>query len=117
MAALRYNPFTPGKRLTRPALFAGRSAELEAGLRLLVQATEGNARHGIITGVRGIGKSSLSSQIQGLARSEPEYLKLVGLRTDEFGRELMVAEYIAQASDSVSDLASGLMRALSRATG
>src|SRR5436190_11287234 len=49
------NPFTPGKRLTRPELFSGRTEQLENGVRLLARAANANVRHGLITGDRGIG--------------------------------------------------------------
>jgi len=44
----RVNPFTPGKRLTRPDVFSGRTAQLEDALGLLRQAAAGNVRHGPI---------------------------------------------------------------------
>ena len=109
------NPFRPGKRLMRPDLFAGRTPQLEAGLSLLRQAADGNARHALITGERGIGKSSLSSQIQGMAIGNPESLDLLGPDTPSF--DFLVAEYIAQEGDGVQAISSGLLDALNRTRG
>ncbi|MEX0755289.1 MAG: ATP-binding protein [Actinomycetota bacterium] len=108
------NPFTPGKRLTRPDLFSGRTPQLEQGIRLLRQAASGNARHGLITGDRGIGKSSLASQIENIARGDDRY----GSYVRDDGEPLfnfVVAEYIAQRGDGVAELVTGLLDALDRA--
>jgi energy-coupling factor transporter ATP-binding protein EcfA2 len=114
---LKTNPFTPGKRLTRPELFAGRTEQLEAGVRLLVQAGGGNVRHGLITGDRGIGKSSLSSQIQGIAQRDDGHLRLVGLSAPEFPYTFLVAEHVAQRGQTVADVAAGLLREINRVRG
>lgn len=113
----RVNPFTPGKRLTRPDIFSGRTSQLEAGTRLLVQAAAGRVRHGLITGDRGIGKSSLSSQIQAIAARDPGALQLVGLTAEAFPHEFLVAEHVAQRHQSVSEVAQGLLRDLDRQRG
>lgn len=56
--AMRYNPFRPGN-VVGPGMFAGRLKELEALERILFQAKRGNPQHFLVTGERGIGKSSL----------------------------------------------------------
>lgn len=113
----RLNPFTPGKRLTRPDIFSGRTQQLDAGLTLLRQAAGGNVRHGLITGDRGIGKSSLLSQIEGLAVRDPKYLAPLGINERDLPGYFLVAEHIAQKGETVSDVASGLLRSLDRARG
>lgn len=109
---LRANPFTPGKRLTRPELFSGRTDQTESGMRLLLQASQGNVRHGLITGERGIGKSSLSSHIQGLAKGEPNHFERIGMNQDDFDYAFVVAEHIAQGGQTAADVAGGLLRQL-----
>ncbi len=59
---LKANPFRPGKPITDPELFAGRREELSLLVDALYQTGTGNARHIIVTGARGIGKSSLVNQ-------------------------------------------------------
>lgn len=108
----RANPFTPGKRLTRPEIFAGRTPQLRDGVALLKQAAAGNVRHGLITGDRGIGKSSLASQIEGVARGEERFLKLID--EDDVPR-LLVAEHIAQRGEGVPEITRGLLDSFARA--
>ena len=116
-AAHRINPFTPGKRLIRPDIFAGRTSQLDDGLALLRQAAGGNVRHGLITGDRGIGKSSLLSQIEGLAVREPRYVAALGIDETGLPGHFLVAEHISQRGEQVADIAAGLLRNLDRARG
>lgn len=60
---MKYNPFRPGNIVT-PGMFAGRAKELQALERILFQAKHGNPQHFLITGERGIGKSSLLFHLQ-----------------------------------------------------
>lgn len=60
---MRYNPFRPGNIVT-PGMFAGRGRELEALERILFQTKHANPQHFLITGERGIGKSSLLYYLQ-----------------------------------------------------
>jgi hypothetical protein len=55
---MRFNPFRPN-RIAGPGMFAGRQEELLELERCLAQTAAGNAQHFLITGERGIGKSSL----------------------------------------------------------
>jgi AAA ATPase domain len=111
------NPFTPGKRLTRPDIFAGRTEQLENGIALLRQAAGGNVRHGLITGDRGIGKSSLLSQVEGIATRDERYVNAMELTEDELPGYFLVAEHIAQIGEQPGDVAAGLLRSLDRARG
>jgi hypothetical protein len=112
---VKYNPFTPGKRLTRPDLFAGRTAQLEEGVKLLGRATHGNVLHGLITGDRGIGKSSLASQVEGIARGDESASELASDLLDGTRFNFLVAEHIAQAGEGVGDVVAGLLTSLDRA--
>ncbi len=106
------NPFSPGKRLTQPELFSGRAEQLRLGAQMLVQAANHNVRHALITGERGIGKSSFSSQLQGIERGEANYLALIGAEVSDFDYTFLVAEHIAQVGQGVPEIASGLLRQL-----
>ncbi len=111
------NPFSPGKRLTEPELFSGRREQLRSATQILVQAANHNVRHALITGERGIGKSSFSSQVQGIARGEEKYLELVGATERDFHYRFLVAEHIAQDGHGVPELTSGLLKQLEAAKG
>ena len=55
---MKFNPFRPGE-IVSPGMFAGRLKELHQIGRAFYQTAQKNPRHFIITGERGIGKSSL----------------------------------------------------------
>jgi hypothetical protein len=55
---MKYNPFRPGSIVT-PGMFAGRGQELRTLEQILFQTKHGNPQHFLVTGERGIGKSSL----------------------------------------------------------
>src|SRR5690606_3216344 len=84
--------------------------------QLLRQAAGGNARHGLITGDRGIGKSSLASQVQGIAKSDPEALGLLGLAPGPSTPEFVVAEHVAQINQGLPDLLNGILHDLKRSS-
>lgn len=106
-----HNPFSPGKRLTSPALFAGRQDDLRDVTQRVFQAAGSNAMHTLITGERGIGKSSFSSQLQGILRSEGEYLALLGPDA-EMPYKFLVVEHVAQSGQGPAEIAVGLLREL-----
>lgn len=111
------NPFSPGKRMTRPALFMGRQLQLDNVVPIMYQAAANNARHVLVTGERGIGKSSFSSQIQGIARGEQEFLELVSLDSASSPLRMLVVEHITQDGQSPGDIAAGILNELESAKG
>lgn len=64
---MRYNPFKPGS-IIHPGMFAGRIDEIIGIEKLLFQTKNGNSSSFIITGERGIGKSSLLLYLDYIAR-------------------------------------------------
>jgi AAA ATPase-like protein len=68
-SAGRFNPFRPG-RIAGPGMFAGRGEELIALERILTQTIGGNAQHFLLSGERGIGKSSLLLFLKLIAKKE-----------------------------------------------
>ena len=112
---MRINPFTPGKRPTRPDLFSGRTDELEDGVKLLARTAHGNVRHGLITGDRGIGKSSLASQLGAIAMGDEKASGLVERVLDGTRFNFLVAEHISQEGEGVGDVVAGLLSSLDRA--
>ena len=65
---MKINPFRPGHIVT-PGMFAGRGDELEG---VLFQMRAKNPQHFLITGERGIGKSSLLFYLQLIAKGKIE---------------------------------------------
>lgn len=68
--------FSPAKEIEDPALFAGRKAEVEAGLRAL------SNRGGFISifGLRGVGKSSIALQLKRIAEGDQQLVKMLYLQ-------------------------------------
>lgn len=66
---MKINPFRPGNIVT-PGMFAGRGDELVALERVLFQTRAKKSQHFLITGERGIGKSSLLYYLQLIAKGK-----------------------------------------------
>jgi hypothetical protein len=66
---MHFNPFRPS-RLAGAGMFAGRHEEIYELDRTLHQAREGNPQHFLLTGERGIGKSSLLLAVKVMAEGE-----------------------------------------------
>jgi len=113
---IRVNPFSPSRPLADAGLFAGRAEELRRGYQFVVQAAAGNPRHMLITGPRGIGKSTLALSIVGMSRVETQYLGLLDVDTDPAARPLLVAPYIAQVGQGTEEIAATWIARLRRAT-
>ena len=64
---LKYNPFRPNSIVT-PGMFSGRYDEMKAIEQALFQTKHGNPKHFIVSGERGIGKSSLFLYVDWVAR-------------------------------------------------
>jgi len=106
------NPFRPGKRLTSPELFAGRQRELHDATQRVIQAASDNAMHTLVTGERGIGKSSFSSQLQGILLGDETFLNLIGANKADQPFKFLVAEHVAQKGQGAAELAIGLLAGL-----
>ena len=75
---MKYNPYKPGHTI-HPGMFCGREAEIETIERSLFQTKNENPKNFLITGERGIGKTSLLSYASHLAKGsiKKEYNFLV----------------------------------------
>ena len=69
----KYNPFRPNS-IVNAGMFCGRGEELEATERSLFQTKNGNPKHFLVTGERGIGKSSLMLAVDFTAKGEVDCL-------------------------------------------
>lgn len=66
---MRFNPFVPTS-IVGPGMFSGRLDELRELDRVLFQTREGNPKHFLIHGERGIGKSSLLLVAKAMSKGE-----------------------------------------------
>lgn len=67
--------------------------------------------HTLITGERGIGKSSFSSQLQGILRAEDDFLALLGPNA-AMPYKFLVVEHVSQSGQGPAEIALGLLREL-----
>ena len=73
------DPFFPNRPVQDPNRFGGRINQLEEVIDSLFQTLNGNPTHSIITGERGIGKSSLLFQTQLLAQGNNKLSEKFGI--------------------------------------
>lgn len=64
------DPFFPNRPVQDPDYFEGRSGQVEEIINAFYQTMQGNPRHFIITGDRGIGKSSLLVQTEKIGKGD-----------------------------------------------
>jgi hypothetical protein len=109
MLRLRPNPFRPDKPITDFDLFAGRLKELNVLVEALYQAGHGNPRHMIITGPRGIGKSSFVNQLQSITDDSKLVLDKLEIQTDDFNFNFAIFKHRAVEGESVGQVVSSLL--------
>lgn len=97
-----------------PGRLAGRTEQLQQGYALLNQAAAGEVRHAVVTGPRGIGKSSLVYAIRGMAEGNVGYLDLVDMPRI---RPFVVGSHSALAGQEPVELAEALLSDLQRSVG
>ena len=106
---LRPNPFRPDKPIDDFETFAGRSHELGVMIRALYNTGHGNARHMIVTGPRGIGKSSFINQIHSVTDNGDEVLAKLGLDAGGFRFRFPVVKCRARQGNSTEQIVTALM--------
>lgn len=103
---LKKNPFTPQMPITDASKFAGREEAIYSAIDGMF-----NNKNILISGPRGIGKSSLSYQLLYLTNGETELLTRCGI--DETGIfKNIICDYRCMPGNSINDIASGLVSSL-----
>ena len=110
------NPFRPDKPVNSFDLFAGRSEELQVLVDSLFQTGNGNPRHMIISGPRGIGKSSFINQIQSLTEDSHAILRELGEDVGEFGFRFTVFKHTAMKNQSAENIITSLIHKMKEET-
>lgn len=103
------NPFSPDLPIDDPSRFSGRFNEVDSVVDSLYQLAHKTPAHTIITGDRGIGKSSLLLQIRKLAEGNKtltDKLK-IDVGVDKF--EFLCFWHDCATDQTPSDLASGIL--------
>ena len=106
---LRANPFRPDKPIDNFEQFAGRAHELTVLIRSMFNTGHGNARHMIVTGPRGIGKSSFINQIHSVTDNGDDVLEKLGIDAGDFRFRFPVFKCRARLGQSIDHIVYSLM--------
>ena len=109
---LKANPFRPDKPIDNFEQFAGRAHELTVLIRSMFNTGHGNARHMIVTGPRGIGKSSFINQIHSVTDNGDDVLAKLGIDAGDFRFRFPVFKCRARQGQSTEHIVTSLMDAM-----
>lgn len=109
---LKANPFRPDKPIDNFEQFAGRAHELTVLIRSMFNTGHGNARHMIVTGPRGIGKSSFINQIHSVTDNGNDVLAKLGIDAGDFRFRFPVFKCRARHGQSTEHIVTSLMDAM-----
>ena len=109
---LRANPFRPDKPIDNFEQFAGRAHELTVLIRSLFNTGHGNARHMIVTGPRGIGKSSFINQIHSVTDNGDDVLAKLDIDAGGFRFRFPVFKCRARQGQGTEHIVTSLMDAM-----
>lgn len=106
------DPFFPNRPVDDPGRFAGRVEQVDEVVDSLYQISNENPKHTIITGDRGIGKSSLLLQTKQLAEGNTELAERldIDLGCDQY--DFIVLWHDADHGQKPGDVSLGLLREL-----
>ncbi|MBI5523638.1 MAG: cold shock domain-containing protein [Desulfarculus sp.] len=110
--ALRVNPFTPQQPIVDPSKFAGRGA-------VIINAVDSlfNHKNLIITGERGIGKSSVAYQLLYLAKGERALLEKINIDTGGFAFHHLIGDHRCVIGNTLIDIVESWRNSLSMSLG
>lgn len=106
------DPFTPDLPVDSPEKFAGRKEEIDSVVDSLYQLVNQNPRHTIITGDRGIGKSSVLNQIKNISQGNEELAKKLNLDLGDQDYDFICAWHDCSTDQTPSVVASQLLSQL-----
>lgn len=104
------DPFSPNRPVDDPDRFAGRRDQVDEVVDALYQLHNGNPRHCIITGDRGIGKSSLLLQARLLSQGDNRLAERLGLELGVSEFQFGTAWHDADRGQKLRDVVAGLAR-------
>lgn len=112
MKARYVDPFTPDLPVDNWERFSGRRAEIDSVVDSLYQLANGNPRHTIITGDRGIGKSSLLMQVKRIAEGDFGLLTKLSINPGMEKYDFVCAWHDCAKDQDPANLASGILSQL-----
>jgi cold shock CspA family protein/predicted AAA+ superfamily ATPase len=109
---IKRNPFTPQDPVTDPKKFAGRRDVLRSAVDSLY-----NTKNILVTGPRGIGKSSLAYQLLYMTEGEDELLHKLNLDLGDFQFNYLTGDHRCTSDNTLVDIANGLATNLAANSG
>jgi hypothetical protein len=106
------DPFTPDIPVSDPARFSGRRAQVELVVDSLYQLKHGKPTSTIITGDRGIGKSSLLNQAKELAQGDNSLPARLEIDIGAPKYDFIIAWHDAAKDQGPREIVSGVMEEL-----
>lgn len=106
------DPFTPDLPVNDPAKFSGRNTAIESVVDSLYQLANGNPKHTIITGDRGIGKSSVLLQAKSFTQGDFTLLNNLGIDPGVSSYNFITAWHDCAPDQTPATLASGILEQL-----
>ena len=107
------DPFTPDLPIDSPERFFGRIKEIDSVIDSIYQLANLKPKHTIITGDRGIGKSSVLTQAKNIAEGNLELPKRMGIDSGADNFDFVCAWHDCATDQNPSILASGILTKLS----
>ncbi|KZN39848.1 cold shock domain-containing protein [Pseudoalteromonas luteoviolacea] len=104
---LKKNPFTPQDPVYDPHKFAGRSESVANAVDSLY-----NGKNVLVSGHRGVGKSSLSIQLLNVLKGNPLLLNKLNIETDGFKFKYLTSDHRCLSSNEIEEIASSLVNGL-----
>lgn len=106
------DPFTPDLPVDSPDRFSGRRTQIDSVVDSLFQLSNEQPKHTIITGDRGIGKSSVLTQVKNIAEGDMDLLKRLDIDPDVEKYDFICAWHDCSTDQNPSILASGILKQL-----
>lgn len=106
------DPFTPDLPVDNWERFSGRKTEIDSVVDSLFQLAQGNPRHTIITGDRGIGKSSVLMQVKRIAEGDFGLPNKLGIDPGIETYDFVCAWHDCATDQDPAILASGILSQL-----
>lgn len=106
------DPFTPDLPIDSPDRFSGRRTQMESVVDSLFQLSNNQPRHTIITGDRGIGKSSVLTQVKNISEGDMNLLNRLNIDPGVDKFDFICAWHDCSTDQNPSILASGILKQL-----
>ena len=106
------DPFTPDLPIDKWERFSGRKKEIDSVVDSLYQLSNDNPKHTIITGDRGIGKSSVLTQVKTISEGDMGLIHKLGIDAGVDKYDFVCAWHDCATDQNPSILASGILSQL-----